>query len=342
MAIRLSLVFFGLVFTASASNTKSPHIKQIIVDDARCYGQSTGSAQIVVSGGKPPYQYSLDGKHFQRQDVFKFLKAGHYQVYLKDSENDLCTSTFTVYQPEKIHFSPAKTTHSSCCYPDGAVLVHAQGGTGTLQYQLNDSPFQESGYFNGLSGGYTVVAKDSVGCKTSQIVKIDDFSGPRIDFMNSTEVTCYGGNNGSITVFSIGGSGNVSYSINGGKTWQHNPHFTDLKAGIYLAKVKDETGCADSLSIVISQPPLLEVSATCTTNDNGTYAATICVEYSIGGTGPHVYRLDNGDYQNAGIFKTPAAGEHILYVKDRAGCTTQNLVNTITGKKDITKTARHK
>lgn len=303
--------------TSPASIPGKPVIKQMIVEDVQCHHSSTGKVKIVVTGGQPPYQYSLDGNNFQKQDLFENLKAGHYNVYLKDAAGGLNTSSFTVKEPQKIQFSPSKTTNSSCCEPNGAILVHAQGGTGRIRYQLNDSPFQGSGYFKGLSGGYTVIAKDSLGCKATLVVKVDDLNKPMIDFLNSTEVSCFNGNNGSITVYTIGGSGTLKYSVDSGKNWQANPMFTQLKAGTYMVRVKDETGCSDSLSIVISQPHELEVSAlSLGTADN----ASVTVQYSIGGTGSHMYSLNGTDYQSALVFKGTNLGDTI-YVKDIAGCT---------------------
>lgn len=330
----LSLLFYLGTFipghTPAAFDPGRPIIKQMIVEDVQCYHTSTGKVKIVVAGGQPPYQYSLDGNIFQKQDLFENLRAGHYNIYLKDAAGGLNTSSFTVKEPEKILFSPSKTTNSSCCEPNGAILVHAQGGTGKIRYQLNDSPFQSSGYFKGLSGGYTVIAKDSLGCKATLVVKVDDLNKPMIDFLNSTEVSCFNGNNGSITVYTIGGSGTLKYSVDSGKNWQTNAMFAQLKAGTYMVKVKDETGCSDSLSIVISQPHALEVSALHTGTAKN---ESVIVLYSIGGTGSHMYSLNGTDYQSALVFTVNNPGDTI-YVKDIAGCTG---ISKITGDKQTKK-----
>lgn len=306
-----------------------PVIKKVVVENPKCHNYSTGSAQVLVQGGTPPYAYSLDGKFFQKEDVFKHLKAGDYRIYLKDSKGNLSTGTFKIHQPEKIRFLPARTTNSGCCYPNGAVLVQAVGGTGPVQYQLNESKFQASGYFSGLAGGYAVVAMDSLGCKANLVVKVDDFSGPLIDFLNSTEVTCSGGNNGSIKVYTVGGSGNISYSINGGKTWQKEPDFNSIKAGTYMVKIKDEMGCSDSATIVISQPPAIESNIQFTLQArNDSHKCIAEVLYSIGGTGPHQFSLDGINYSDAPVLYSPTS-EPTVYTRDMAGCTIKTSPGSI-------------
>ncbi len=47
--------------------------------------------------------------------------------------------------------------------------------------------------------------------------------------VNSTNVTCFGANDGTITITSpTGGYGTYDYSINGGTTWQASGTFTAL------------------------------------------------------------------------------------------------------------------
>jgi hypothetical protein len=49
--------------------------------------------QVAGSGGKSPYQYSIDGTTFQAGTSFASLGAGNYTVTIKDANN--CTSTAT-------------------------------------------------------------------------------------------------------------------------------------------------------------------------------------------------------------------------------------------------------
>jgi gliding motility-associated-like protein len=52
-----------------------------------CYNDRTGEIQFIGEGGRPPYQYSLDGVVFQKNDVFKNLPAGAYSLIVRDTAN---------------------------------------------------------------------------------------------------------------------------------------------------------------------------------------------------------------------------------------------------------------
>lgn len=314
-------------FAANVNHRNGIVIKELHITDVRCAGQSTGAVTILVDGGKQPYYYSINGANFQTEPHFGGLKSGEHKLYVKDSGGESKTMNFTVNQPQKIHFLAPKYTQASCCYSDGAVLVKAGGGVGQLNYQLNDSPFQSSGYFKGLSGEYSVIAKDSLGCTATQVITVSDFNGPVIDFINSTDVSCYGGSNATVTVFAIGGSGELQFSINGGKTYQKETVFKQLPAGKYMVRVKDESGCLDSNTIVISQPPAMEVVATSTCLPGTNQKNDIQVEYSIGGRGVHTYSINNKDFQERKTFKAVDPGTYTIYVKDAAGCRSSTKIS---------------
>lgn len=72
-----------------------------------------------------------------------------------------------------------------------------------------------------------------------------------------TDVTQYGGSNGSVTVSASGGnSGLYEYSINGGVSWQGSGSFGGLAAGTYTAAVRDagNTSNTATCSVTVGQP----------------------------------------------------------------------------------------
>jgi gliding motility-associated-like protein len=52
-----------------------------------CYNDRTGEIQFIGEGGRPPYQFSLDGVVFQKNDLFKNLPAGSYSLIVRDTAN---------------------------------------------------------------------------------------------------------------------------------------------------------------------------------------------------------------------------------------------------------------
>ena len=92
---------------------------------------------------------------------------------------------------------------------------------------------------------------------------------------SSTNVSCNGGSNGTITITSpSGGSGSYTYSKNG-STYQSSNIFTGLTAQTYELYVKDSNNEVGQLtSLTITQPSLITFTAsgtppTCNGDSNG-------------------------------------------------------------------------
>ena len=116
----------------------------------------------------------------------------------------------------------------------------------------------------------------------------------------STNVTCFGGNDGTITISgAAGGYGTYEYSINGGGSWQASGSFTGLTTGSYNILIRDaaHTGCVIVLNSAysITQPGLL--SATVSKTDvtcNGANDGTISITAPTGGYGTFEYSINGG------------------------------------------------
>ena len=98
-------------------------------------------------------------------------------------------------------------------------------------------------------------------------------SSVTISSVTPVNVSCLGANNGSITVAASGGTGNYSFSKDGGATWvaAASPYaFTGLTPGSYTVWVKDDSGCVAifaSNPVVITQPATaVTISAVSSTN----------------------------------------------------------------------------
>ena len=113
--------------------------------------------------------------------------------------------------------------------------------------------------------------------------------------VNSTNVTCFGANNGTITISApLGGYGTYEYSVNGGTTWQASGSFTALAPGNFNVQIRDAANqaCVISLNpaLSITQPAVLSATVnstnvTCFGANNG----TITVSAPLGGYGTYEY-----------------------------------------------------
>ncbi|HLO81936.1 MAG TPA: hypothetical protein VK166_13305, partial [Chitinophagaceae bacterium] len=139
---------------------------------------------------------------------------------------------------------------------------------------------------------------------------------------NSTNIACYGSNNGSASIEASGGTGTLTYLWSNGET---TTSVSGLQPGNISVEVKDENGCVISKSTTITQPnaplsvTLTGTSASC----NGSVTAT-----AVGGTAPYTYLWSNGATTSS-ISNVPA-GTYNIIVTDANSCTTNGSL-TITG-----------
>jgi len=139
----------------------------------------------------------------------------------------------------------------------------------------------------------------------------------------STNVTCAGGGDGTITITApSGGYGTYEYSINGGGSWQASGSFTGLVPGNYNVQMRDgaQTGCVKVLnsSLSITQPAILtgvvgSTMVTCNGADDG----IITITSPSGGSGSYEYSTDGGTtWQASGTFTGLAPATYDVRIRD--------------------------
>jgi len=85
------------------SQPQAIDITAIDVIDAFCYADSNGSVTPIVTGGTPPFQYSIDGVNYQNTSTIGSLTAGIYTVYIRDAFGCEYTKNATVSQPQRFY-----------------------------------------------------------------------------------------------------------------------------------------------------------------------------------------------------------------------------------------------
>ncbi|MEM9835875.1 MAG: gliding motility-associated C-terminal domain-containing protein [Bacteroidota bacterium] len=65
-------------------------------DPAVCFGDATGQVNIVASGGREPFTYSVDNSGFTRGETFIGLPAGTYTAFVRDAGGCIGTTQVTV------------------------------------------------------------------------------------------------------------------------------------------------------------------------------------------------------------------------------------------------------
>jgi hypothetical protein len=313
----------GCIKTGLVSVSQPTQLTNVLTQvAATCYGSSTGVLTAVVSGGTPAYQYSLDGISYQTTNIFNNLPADTFLLRVKDVNNCQLSTALIITQPSQIT-ATVNTTNATCTTSNGSIMAMATGGSGSgYQYSMDGSTFSSTGLFTNLAAGtYFIVLRDANLCQNMVSGVITSAGGPTIGNLSAQNVSCFGGQDGAISIQNVtGGTGALQYSKNG-VNFQANPAFTGLSAGIFIMYVKDANGCLDTMAHTILQPNAFVVQTNVTNIlCHGTAAGAVQVLAS-GGAGFFAYSLNNGlNYQSGASFPNLYAGAYTVLIKDAANC----------------------
>jgi SprB repeat len=297
----------------SASISSSSNVK--------CFGGNTGSATVSVSGGASPYTYSWNTSPVQTTATASKLPAGVYVANITDAYSCTQNVRITISQPLALSASISGSNNVNCKGSNtGSATVSVSGGTTPYTYSWNTSPAQTTATANNLAvGTYTANITDAMGCSNSVNVTIIQ-SLLSLNINSSSNVKCNGGNTGSATVSASGGTSPYTYSWNTTPV-QTTSTASNLLAGTYTASITDAIGCSKSINVTITQPSLLSVSissssnAKCNGGNNG--SATVIAS---GGTSPYTYSWNTNPVQTTTTANNLAAGTYTASVTDASGC----------------------
>lgn len=275
---------------------------------------------ITAIGGKAPYVYSFDGGNTYTANNSNKLKAGTYNLFIKDANN--CISTVNVTLSD-LKLSATFTLKNPYCYQDnsGRITLNATGGKAPYTYSIGNG-YVANNTFNNLSAGnYNVTVKDAIGCIISYYVIISEPDMLSLTY-TATNSTTIADNDGKITVVAKGGSPNYSYALtdNSGLTiipFQNSSIFTGLKAGIYGVQVRDQNGCTNlvnNIQVLNKANTLLATAEIISINCINSGSITI---NTIGGLAPYEYSFDNGlTYSVSNRFESYTPGSYNIKVRD--------------------------
>jgi hypothetical protein len=334
-------------YTGNPVNLHEPAelvIGSVTVSQISCNNAHDGYIIINVTGGTGTIQYSInDGLTWGTLNAFTGLVAGSYNIKVKDAngcETMYGSNPVVIVNPPAVVLGSVIYDDISCHGAnDGMVIITASGGSSPLFYSVDDGNFwQTSGIFVGLApGSYDVKVADAHGCAVSYpsnpIVIVEPTPVVITDVL-STQITCNGANDGSISITASGGTGTLQYSINYGASWQASGNFTNLPAGTYYVKVKDAVDCEVLYSgnpIVIAQPPAILITNVVSAHINchGANTGTINISAS-GGLGGLMYSINNGTtWQSSPLFTNLTPGSYIVKVKDAGQCIASYLLNPV-------------
>lgn len=206
----------GCVFTPTTNFASLIPLTGTVSSTTRlpCYGISTGTAGISLSGGSGFQTYNwLDANGSQSVALAQNLAAGVNTVIVSDLITHCSvTHTFFINQPSSFSVSISPSTNSVCLGGSINFTVTNSGGTPAYSYTCSGGVVSSTFTVNELSAGtysYGVIGKDANNCSFGSLIFVSFVNNPLI----------------SITDASICPLANASLSAQGASTYTWNTGF---------------------------------------------------------------------------------------------------------------------
>jgi hypothetical protein len=310
--------------------------------DVTCNGGSDGSVSagaLSNSIGAVAYTWKNAGNSVVGStSTVTGLPQGTYTLTVTDSCG-FVTCSQTISQPNALSMLPCTSTNATCNNGSNGTVTAGtvSNNVGAVSYSWNNSsnqPVGNTSIVTGLPAGtYTLTVSDN--CSSVYCSATVGQPGPlSMTACTVSNVTCNGGNNGTVTAGNITNSvGSLSY------TWKDNsnntigslPLVSGLAAGTYTLTVTDNCSSV-SCTVNVTQPGILQMSAcshtdvTCNGGSDGTVTAGL-VTNAVGTVNYTWNNSSNSVVGNSAIVSGLPAGTYTLTVTD--ACSTLTCSQTI-------------
>ena len=281
-----------------------------------CNGFADGAALVTPTIGTSPYFYLWNNGATSAQ--VNNLIPGTYTVRVTDANNCIAFATTTITEPPPI--TSTVYTKDLDCYniPTGSATIQASGGVGTYSYTWFPGFYTGSVVTNIPAGNYNVQVKDANNCVITHTLSINQPSQLQ-GSIQFTPVTCWGGNDGAVSVIASGGTTPYSYLWLPNNT--NNASVTNLTAGIYTLNLTDAKNCIFTQTIQVTEPPpvMLSVSPSqtiCFGQSTSIYA------FASGGIPPYTYTWSVSGLTSTGPHNVSPTSTTIysIIAQDANGC----------------------
>ena len=342
-----------------------------------CNDAVNGEIQLIATGGQAPYTFTLTrqpGTSIAASSIsggyayYDGLEPGYYNAQVEDDNGVVETVTnIHLTVPDPVALTVTKDNDATCYgNSDGQITIQVTGGTpfagDPLDASIPDVDYysytitpQNGSAINGFveddgtgnfvlvnntlpADDYEIVVADADYCSDLDAFTINQPNELTIDLTGKQDVTCFDGNDGSLSVQINGRPAGTSFTYNWevdadkNGTWAAYPAttgtLTNLEAGYYRVTAEEAiTNCpVPPLTIEIDEPAevvLSQVAKNNVTTCNGDNSGSVRFSV-IGGTAPYTikYGTVETSWDGTGDFTATdlTAGFYDFEVFDVNGC----------------------
>lgn len=298
----------------------------LVITPVVCNGEANGAIELDITGGTPDYSVDWTGPNgfvSGDEDIFN-LEEGTYDYTVTDASGCVFTGTADVSAPESIDIT-AVMTPLVCASELGDIDITVDGGSPDYTYEWsgpNAFTAATEDISNLPQGSYSVIVtdiNDCIGQASFDLVAPD----PIVIDAVVTPLDCSGDDNGAIELNISGGQ--PAYFVN----WTGPNGYSsveasifDLAEGEYAVNIEDQNGCLLDSLFTLTQPPLLELTATiseplCAQQNTGAIDVEVTggfPTYVFTWTGPDGFGSPAEDISNLN------PGDYSLHIEDQGSC----------------------
>lgn len=301
-----------------------------------CPNANDGSIDLSVNQGSGGYTYTWSGPNgfLATSEDLTNLGPGTYTVTVSDALG--CTVSDQITLTEPFFQANTASTDITCAGAnDGTATVTANGSNLPIAISWsgpNGFSSNAAALTNLPAGTYTATITDQNGCSLVLSATILEPSALSATINSplqgcSTNVSCAGGNDGTIDLNVTGGTAPYNYAWTGpGSFSAATQDLNNLAAGTYSVQVTDQNGCQLTQSIFLTEPsPLTGQLSALTYNCGfnvscfGAADGEVSLDSVGGGCPPYTYNWSNG--ATTATVSNLAVGTHAVTITDAAGCT---------------------
>lgn len=248
--------------------------------DVSCKGEKTGSVEIAVVGGIPPYSLTWNGEDSLNTLIHSELSAGNYYVLAEDQNGCNEAEFVRINEPDSSFSLTLKGfVDPTCGKATGEMDISASNGQSPIDYQWSHDAGLQGDIARQLeAGSYEVRATDAMGCEASLQADLTNQNYVVASFTTFPDInTSFTAMQGEISFLNRSkGATNFAWDFGDqiGYASDPNPRYTYQAAGNYEITLiaTDEMGlCHDTITqqIQIKADEWVEVPDAFSPDGNG-------------------------------------------------------------------------
>ncbi|MDK2842217.1 MAG: hypothetical protein PWQ17_1722, partial [Anaerophaga sp.] len=319
------------------------------VIDVSCNKYNDGRIEVEAEGGWGPYSYSINGNKRNSSGIFDGLPAGEYSIEVTDTAGVSINASYRVTEPDSLNILIENVRDATCpLYANGrveATTINGIDDENGLRYhieKIDDRSVilgekyddREYDFYELPKGDYELFVTDAHNCFASEAFSVDEPDTAIISYRHNY-IRAKGDNTGEIYSEISGGNGVFDYKwfkagdlvpFSEGRTLG-NIGVDSLFAGDYTLMIRDTAGCTYEdeewmvRQISIAEPDTAlhfdikeNRAVSCHGFEDGVLEVT-----PVGGWGHYLIRMNQGNFDENGLFKNLNADEYTITVRDSAG-----------------------